>query len=284
MENQTMQRSFLTLLAATALALPLTVNAAGLSAGGGTSASGSIGAAGTANNIGSQSPASGATGALGNSDTDLRAGTAARTDAQTGTGATGNGLSLGAGVGTRTDMGQRQQIQRDNMATRPNGSVNDPDLTANTATSTGAATSANSNAQARGTGPVNTTTLGGRANTATGIGLDNGTITGNGLSNGTVGATGVTGTTNVQNGIAATGDRNGNHVVSLNAGRIRELQTVLKSKGYYNGTVDGMLGANTAAALRRYQADNRLAVTGRTDLSTLNELGVNAGAGAAGAH
>jgi Putative peptidoglycan binding domain len=42
----------------------------------------------------------------------------------------------------------------------------------------------------------------------------------------------------------------------------RNIQSGLAALGYQPGPADGMLGARTRAAIRRYQADNRMAVTG----------------------
>jgi len=49
-------------------------------------------------------------------------------------------------------------------------------------------------------------------------------------------------------------------------------QQRLKDDGYYSGTVDGVLGPNTLAALRSYQRDHRLSVTGRLDSPTVRSL------------
>jgi len=49
-------------------------------------------------------------------------------------------------------------------------------------------------------------------------------------------------------------------------------QQRLQDDGYYSGTVDGVLGPNTVAALRAYQRDHRLSVTGRLDSPTVRSL------------
>jgi peptidoglycan hydrolase-like protein with peptidoglycan-binding domain/sporulation protein YlmC with PRC-barrel domain len=49
-------------------------------------------------------------------------------------------------------------------------------------------------------------------------------------------------------------------------------QQRLKDRGYYGGPVDGVIGPNTEAALRAYQRDQRLAVTGKLDSQTLRAL------------
>lgn len=56
------------------------------------------------------------------------------------------------------------------------------------------------------------------------------------------------------------------------ANEIVRAQHRLKEGGYYVGRVDGVLGPNTAAALRAYQRDHGLSVTGRLDSRTLTSL------------
>jgi peptidoglycan hydrolase-like protein with peptidoglycan-binding domain len=46
----------------------------------------------------------------------------------------------------------------------------------------------------------------------------------------------------------------------------------LRSRGYYSGPVDGVIGAGTEAALRAYQRDRGLKVTGRLDSPTVRSL------------
>jgi len=55
---------------------------------------------------------------------------------------------------------------------------------------------------------------------------------------------------------------------------IRKVQQSLNGKGYDAGPVDGVLGSRTRAALRQYQASEKLAVTGRLDAETAGKLGV----------
>ena len=52
----------------------------------------------------------------------------------------------------------------------------------------------------------------------------------------------------------------------------RAVQGELKERGYYRGTVDGQFGAGTASALRAFQRDKGLKVTGRLDERTLKAL------------
>jgi peptidoglycan hydrolase-like protein with peptidoglycan-binding domain len=53
---------------------------------------------------------------------------------------------------------------------------------------------------------------------------------------------------------------------------IRAAQRQLKDRGYYSGPVDGVIGAATEGALRAYQRDRGLKVTGRLDPPTLRSL------------
>ena len=53
---------------------------------------------------------------------------------------------------------------------------------------------------------------------------------------------------------------------------IRSAQQELKDRGYYSGPVDGVIGAATESALRAYQRDRGLQVTGRLDAPTVRSL------------
>jgi peptidoglycan hydrolase-like protein with peptidoglycan-binding domain len=65
--------------------------------------------------------------------------------------------------------------------------------------------------------------------------------------------------------------------VRLNDDIIRAAQTKLNDEGYKTGTPDGRLGAKTRAAIRKYQQDKNLKVSGQLDESTLSHLNVGAG-------
>jgi peptidoglycan hydrolase-like protein with peptidoglycan-binding domain len=54
--------------------------------------------------------------------------------------------------------------------------------------------------------------------------------------------------------------------------RIRDAQTELKRQGFYYGEIDGAAGAETTAAIRRFQIRNGLEVTGQLDEKTLDAL------------
>ena len=53
-----------------------------------------------------------------------------------------------------------------------------------------------------------------------------------------------------------------------------EVQRALKRRGYYNGGIDGDIGPASRSAIRSYQEDRGLSVTGRIDRSLLNALGI----------
>jgi len=55
---------------------------------------------------------------------------------------------------------------------------------------------------------------------------------------------------------------------------VRQTQSLLKQMGYYHGTVDGEMGSQTGAAIRRYQLARKLQVTGELNQQTLSSLGV----------
>ena len=52
------------------------------------------------------------------------------------------------------------------------------------------------------------------------------------------------------------------------------VQTKLQHLGYYNGVVDGQMGSQTAAGIRRFQIAQGLKVTGELNSQTLRRLGV----------
>ncbi|MEP6671262.1 MAG: peptidoglycan-binding protein [Chthoniobacter sp.] len=56
--------------------------------------------------------------------------------------------------------------------------------------------------------------------------------------------------------------------------QVRNVQTELKSQGFYYGDVDGQNGAEMTSALRRYQIRNGLEVTGTLSQETLASLGM----------
>ncbi len=56
---------------------------------------------------------------------------------------------------------------------------------------------------------------------------------------------------------------------------IVNVQNALQEQGYYRDQVDGLIGPNTRAALRAFQQDQRLPVTGAIDGPTLQALGLD---------
>src|SRR3954447_3490452 len=52
----------------------------------------------------------------------------------------------------------------------------------------------------------------------------------------------------------------------------RDAQEALRSKGYFNGTVDGKYGPQTREALTKFQREQGLPVTGRLDEATSARL------------
>ena len=65
--------------------------------------------------------------------------------------------------------------------------------------------------------------------------------------------------------------------VRLDDDIIKAAQTKLNDEGYKVGTPDGKLGAKSHAAIRKYQQDKNLKITGQLDESTLSHLNVGAG-------
>ena len=53
---------------------------------------------------------------------------------------------------------------------------------------------------------------------------------------------------------------------------VKEVQQTLRDTGHYTGPVDGILGSRTRAAIRQYQRDENLPVTGRLDADTAQKV------------
>ena len=60
---------------------------------------------------------------------------------------------------------------------------------------------------------------------------------------------------------------------------VTQIQTKLKSWGYYTGTVDGIYGSGTERAVRAFQQKNGLTVDGKAAAQTLAAMGLSAGGG-----
>lgn len=63
---------------------------------------------------------------------------------------------------------------------------------------------------------------------------------------------------------------------------VTQIQTKLKSWGYYTGTVDGAYGSGTERAVRAFQQKNGLTVDGKAGDQTLAAMGLSAGSGNSG--
>ena len=63
-------------------------------------------------------------------------------------------------------------------------------------------------------------------------------------------------------------------VFAQSSGTVKNVQQALKDKGFDPGPVDGVLGPNTRAALKKYQEQQNLTADGRVGPKTLDSLGV----------
>lgn len=64
---------------------------------------------------------------------------------------------------------------------------------------------------------------------------------------------------------------------------VRQIQTRLKSWGYYKGTVDGVYGTQTKNAVIYFQESNGLTADGIAGDTTLNAIGISSGSGGSAA-
>ena len=64
-----------------------------------------------------------------------------------------------------------------------------------------------------------------------------------------------------------------------NGAVVTQIQTKLKSWGYYTGSVDGVYGSGTERAVRAFQQKNGLTVDGKAGDQTLAAMGLSAGGG-----
>lgn len=55
---------------------------------------------------------------------------------------------------------------------------------------------------------------------------------------------------------------------------VSEIQTKLKNWGYYSGSVDGIYGSGTEAAVKRFQQSNGLTADGKAGPATLKAMGI----------
>ena len=56
---------------------------------------------------------------------------------------------------------------------------------------------------------------------------------------------------------------------------VKQIQQKLKNWGYYNGSVDGVYGSKTVAAVKKFQQKNGLTADGIAGQKTLQALGIN---------
>jgi peptidoglycan hydrolase-like protein with peptidoglycan-binding domain len=59
----------------------------------------------------------------------------------------------------------------------------------------------------------------------------------------------------------------------LNQKDIKNVQEILRDKGYYTGRIDGLMGPKTRAGIRQYQESENLPVTGYLDAQTADKIG-----------
>jgi len=67
---------------------------------------------------------------------------------------------------------------------------------------------------------------------------------------------------------------------SLKKSDIVQVQEALQQKGYYHGSIDGIIGPMTRKAIREYQKAEHLPETGQVDTQTASKLGVTPAVGA----
>ncbi len=87
---------------------------------------------------------------------------------------------------------------------------------------------------------------------------------------------GTSSTTNANSSQAA---QNGNAkkrgpIFRANKEQIKQAQTILKQKGFYAGEQTGKLDDDTRAGLKKYQAAEKLKVTGTLNRLTLEKMGI----------
>jgi peptidoglycan hydrolase-like protein with peptidoglycan-binding domain len=62
---------------------------------------------------------------------------------------------------------------------------------------------------------------------------------------------------------------------NLSPDMVRDAQRKLSNDGFYRGRVDGVMNEGTRAAIRQYQKQNNLPVTGRLTLETAQSMGIS---------
>lgn len=66
----------------------------------------------------------------------------------------------------------------------------------------------------------------------------------------------------------------GSQTVFTSSESIRFAQIALRDRGYYNGPINGQMTMATRSAIRNFQRDRNIAVTGEINLRTARELGI----------
>jgi peptidoglycan hydrolase-like protein with peptidoglycan-binding domain len=70
----------------------------------------------------------------------------------------------------------------------------------------------------------------------------------------------------------ATSKDTGKATAPITKGKVRQAQAALKKAGFDPGPIDGIMGAKTMAAVRKYQTQKGLEVTGVINAETENAL------------
>ena len=89
----------------------------------------------------------------------------------------------------------------------------------------------------------------------------------------------VPGVRAVKNDVALPSEASGTMRAARSDQHVKLAQQALSENGINPGPIDGVMGPQTAAALRTYQGREKLPVTGRADAETLARLGVGVGGG-----
>lgn len=71
----------------------------------------------------------------------------------------------------------------------------------------------------------------------------------------------------------SSGTAQGSTSANVSASQVKDAQEALKDKGY-TVSIDGIVGSDTAKAIRKFQEDSNLAVTGTLTEETLKALNV----------
>jgi len=106
--------------------------------------------------------------------------------------------------------------------------------------------------------------------------LDQATLSSLGLSGSNTGEAARSADQSSTNGNNAPGE---NSSGKISSDRVRDAQQKLARDGYYNGKVDGMMNDGTRSAIRQYQKDNNLPVTGHLNRETAKSMGINTSQG-----